>query len=53
MASGPRTSCLIGKALADDTIQLAVCTIFVIAAERDAVGVAEGEFRNIALQVAL
>src|SRR5438477_6338306 len=41
LASGPRTSCLIGEALADDTRQQAACAILVVAAERHAVAVTE------------
>src|SRR5438270_8813292 len=52
-ASGPRTSCLIGETLPNDTTEHLVGASRIIAAGGDAVAVAELELCQIAVQVLL
>ncbi len=48
-----RTNCLVRQTLADDSTQRPICTLFVIDTPRHAVGIAEIELRQIAVQVLL
>src|SRR5436190_4289385 len=52
-ASGPRTSCLVGETLANDTTEHLVGASRIIAAVRNAVAVAELELGKIPVQVLL